>query len=153
MIDYAAKEYFEFVKQLETDPFFCIKYIATIDKSNPTFALCEKTISQDPMCALNYADNMKRRFVLGEEAIATDAKTAFLYAKDIIKGRFEMGEKAISQDSVFAYKYALFIIRGRWEVGEEAISKDSKVLLAYAKEVIKGKLPEELHNVMIAKRI
>ena len=149
MNDY-AKEYFEFIKQLETDALFCLKYITTIDKSNPTFAICENTISQDPNCSYEYATNTKGRFILGEDAISKDPKFAFLYAKDIVKGKWELGEKAISQDSNLAYRYALFIIRGRWELGEEAISKDSKIMLMYARDVIKGKLPEELHNKMIA---
>ena len=171
-MDKHTQEYFDFIKKLETDPDFCLDYIRnnprheqcliTISKSakhsfryaikfRTRFSLGEEAISKDASASLGYArDVTKERFILGEEAISKDANCTLGYAKEVIRGRFELGEEAISKIAAFAFEYANDIIKGRFELGELAISSSKELSLKYALEVIKGKLPEDMHNKMIA---
>lgn len=151
----SAREYFDFLKRLETDAAFCIKYLSgeSIHRTHPTYDLCVKTISKDAKHSLDFARSTKSRFELGEAAIATDARCSLFYARQVLKGRFELGEQAIAESAEYSYEYALNIIRGRFELGEKAIAQDERFAYNYAINVIKGKLPEEMHNVMIAKSI
>jgi len=171
-MDKHTQEYFDFIKKLETDPEFCLDYIRnnpnhqqcliTISKSakhsmryatkyRTRFELGEEAISKDAHCSLGYArDVTKERFCLGEEAISKNAHCSLVYAKEVIRGRFELGEEVISKIAEFAFEYANDIIKGRFELGELAISRSTEHSLKYALEVIKGKLPEDMHNKMIA---
>ena len=49
-----------------------------------------------------------------------------------------------------AYRYARYIIQGRWIEAENIIAADVFYCYYYAIDVIKGKLPEDMHNQMIA---
>ena len=62
-----------------------------------------------------------------EKLISTNAEFSYHYANDVLDDRFFLGENAISQDSFFAYNYA--------------------------KHIVHGKLPESMHNAMIAHAI
>jgi hypothetical protein len=95
-----------------------------------------------------YALN-KGRCKEGEHIVAQDAKYSYLYAKDVLFGRFVIGEHTISQSPKYSYLYAYDIINGRWELGENAISQDILCAYSYAK-LINSKLPENMHNKMIA---
>lgn len=148
-----SKEYFEFLNRLENDPEFCFNYLKECDVKSETYTQCLKTISKNAKFSLKFAEETKKRFELGEEAISKDAGCSLYYARNIIQSRFIPGELAVSKNSQFSYLYARDIIRGRFELGEESISQDEEICYCYAVNVIKGKLPEDMHNVMLAKRI
>ena len=59
-------------------------------------------------------------------------------------------ENIISQDARYSFFYAKEVVKGRWELGENAISQDTYFSFLYAKDVLKNKLPELMHNKMIA---
>ena len=59
-------------------------------------------------------------------------------------------EHILSQDAHYSFFYAKEVIKGRWELGENAISQDIYFSFLYAKDVLKNKLPEIMHNKMIA---
>ena len=44
-------------------------------------------------------------FELGEQAISTDAKYSYLYARDVLNSRFELGETTIAEDDYYKKKY------------------------------------------------
>jgi hypothetical protein len=62
-------------------------------------------------------------------------------------------EEYFAKDAIYSYIYARDFIKGRFELGENAIAKDTEYSYYYAKEIIKGKLPEFMHNQMIANGI
>lgn len=151
-----SAEYFDFLNKLESDPSFCYNYIKDngLNKSHPTYEKCLETISKNAKHSRAIAENLiKGRFKLGEEAISKDSLESYWYAKEVIKGRWEMGEQAISCDPRLSFDYASRVLRGRFELGELTIAKNENLAYLYAREVIKGKLPEEMHNIMLAKRI
>jgi hypothetical protein len=151
-----SKDYFNFLDHLENSPDFCYRYITEqgINKKHPTYEQCLKTISKDAGYSVQTAEKIiQGRFVLGEPAISKDPKFSYFYAKDTIKGRFELGEPAIASDPRYAYEYAQFVLKGRFELGELTIAQNEHYATEYAYRIIKGKLPEEMHNVMLAKRI
>lgn len=152
----SSTAYFEFLKKLENDPSFCYSYIKenSINKNHPTYQQCLLTISKSAEYSRRVAENiLKGRFDLGEEAISKDPVESYWYAKDVIKGRWEIGEQSISKDPYLSFDYASKVLRGRFELGELAMSQEENVAYKYATEIIKGKLPEEMHNAMLAKRI
>lgn len=149
-----SQEYFEFLRKLENDPNFCYNYLSEISRNHPTYEQCLKTISQDAEISVRTAENiMKGRFELAEPIIAKSPINSFYYAKNIIKGRWEMGEKAIASDTLSAFDYAKQVLHGRFILGENAIAQDEHYSYRYATEIIKGKLPEEMHNMMLARRV
>jgi hypothetical protein len=75
---------------------------------------------------------------------------AYLYARDVIKDRWIEAEPIIINDSSWAYYYARNLIKGRWIEAENIISTNSEYAYRYALQVINGKLPENMHNAMIA---
>jgi len=85
-----------------------------------------KAISKYPSKATYFAHSVlnKERFPEGEEAIATDYKSSYLYAKFIIKGPWKMGEEAIAKDPEYAYKYAK-LINDKFPPAEDTIMGSS----------------------------
>lgn len=81
--------------------------------------------------AFNYAKITGKRFVKGEDVIATDAKFSYLYARDILKGRFEKGEHALSESAIAATEYAVFL-KDRFKKGEHAIGQSDMYAQEYA---------------------
>lgn len=149
-----VKDYFDFLNRLENDAEFCYRYLTEIPKHHPTYEQCIKTISKNAQIAVEAAQNIiKGRFELAEPAISECPMQSYFYAKDILKRRFELGEPAIAKDPKFSFDYAVNIIRGRFELGEEAIAQDENFAFRYATEVVRGKLPEKMHNIMMAKAI
>jgi hypothetical protein len=59
-------------------------------------------------------------------------------------------ENVLSQDARYSFFYAKEVVKGRWELGENAIIQDTYFSFLYAKDVLKNKLPEPMHNKMIA---
>jgi hypothetical protein len=59
-------------------------------------------------------------------------------------------EPFIIKDPEYAYFYAKDIIKGRWLEAEPFIIQDSGWAFYYAADIIKGKLPENMHNAMLA---
>ena len=72
------------------------------------------------------------------------------YATRVIKGRWPRVETLIVKTG-YAERYAKEVLPGRWD--EEVAKKCPCCLYYYAKDVIGGKLPEELHNLMLAEAI
>lgn len=66
----------------------------------------EERLAKDPMSAYQYAFEQKYPFLEGEDAIASDARTAYLYAKDVLQARFPKGEPTIAKDAGYARLYA-----------------------------------------------
>jgi len=85
-----------------------------------------------------------------EKIISQDARRSYGYARDIIKGRFQLGENAISQDITRSYYYARNVLGDRFQLAENTISQSAEYSYLYARDIIKGKLPEHMHNKMIA---
>jgi hypothetical protein len=151
-----SKDYFDFLNKLENDAQFCYNYLekTSFNKNHPTYQQCIQTISKDAEIAVTTAEKIiKGRFELAEPTISKFPEHSYFYARDILKGRFELGEPAIAKDSRFSFEYALRIVRGRFELGENAIAQDEDLSYRYATEIIMGKLPEEMHNAMMAKAI
>ena len=76
------------------------------------------------------------------DAVASDAKYAYLYARYIIKGRFPKGEKAIASDPEYAYWYAFYVIKDRFPEGEKVIASSPFYAYWYARDVINDRWPE-----------
>lgn len=149
-----GKEYFDFLHKLENNPNFCYDYLSTIHKKHPTYEVCLNTISKNAFYSRKTAEEiMKGRFELGEPAISKVPNEALWYARDVVKGRWEMGEEAIATRADYSFMYAKEVLRGRFILGEPAIAQDDQYATKYAMEIIKGKLPEEMHNVMLARHI
>ena len=84
-------------------------------------------ILQYPEYALKYTINfIGKKYKKAEYSISKDVECSVDYAK-LIKSRFPRGEKTIIGDTEYSYKYAFHIMN--------------------------GKLPENMHNAMIAKGI
>jgi len=75
---------------------------------------------------------------------------AVWYAVNVLKSRWPEMEEKIKKSAKCSVAYARDIIKGRWEEAEKYIAKNDKYLSQYGIEVIKGKLPDVLHNKMIA---
>lgn len=150
----SGKQYFDFLHKLENDPNFCFDYLNAIHKKHPTYEVCLNTISKSAFLSRKTAEEIiKGRFELGEPVISKDPQEAFYYAKNVIKGKWEMGEEAIAQYDRYSFEYAKEVLRGRFILGEPTIAQNDQYATRYAMEVIKGKLPEEMHNVMLARNI
>lgn len=149
-----GKEYFDFLHKLENNPLFCFEYLNTIHRKHPTYEVCLKTISKDAYYSRKIAEEIiKGRFELGEPAISKIPNEALWYARDVIKGKWEMGEEAIAISAEYSFLYAKEVLRGRFILGEPAIAQSDELATKYAMEIIKGKLPEEMHNVMLARQV
>lgn len=174
--------YKQCLQTISTDPKMSLVYayfnILSDDKEK-RFALGEPAIAQVAKYSYLYAEKVIRsRFELGEEIISKDEEISIDYARRVlgkrfetaeplisknprfsaqyaeaIKGRFELGEPAIASDPSLSYWYAEQILKGRFEMGEPAISTDENLMLKYAKNIMKGKLPEDMHHVMIGKKL
>lgn len=59
-------------------------------------------------------------------------------------------EKIISSNPEYSYYYASDVLKSRWLEAENTTASDPKFAYHCAKEVIKGKLPEIMHNAMLA---
>jgi hypothetical protein len=168
--------YKQCLQTISVDPKWSLVYAYFRQKR---FALGEPVIAQDALYSYLYANRViNSRFELGEETISKDEKIFIAYVKDVlgsrfnmaeplisknprysaeyaaaIKGRFELGEPAIASDPSLSYWYAEQILKGRFEMGETAISTDENLMLKYARNIMKGKLPEDMHHVMIGKKL
>lgn len=141
-----AKEYFNFIKKLETDPAFCLEYI----KENPNHEQCLKTLSQSAEYSYRYAYNripsgfhddpkitQSFRFKLGEPVILKNSEWAYTYARDVICERWKEAEELISKCAVHAIWYAIDVVKGEFKLGEATIAKDADQSLRYAKLIRK----------------
>lgn len=86
-----------------------------------------------PFKALNFAKHVTEGpFLDGEPVLATDPKTAYLYAYDVLRDRFYRGEETIAKSPDYAYFYARDVIKGRWKKGEEAIYSSIPSAILYS---------------------
>ena len=114
----------------------------------------EQDISTHSKYSYLYARNvccrrgMVGRFVLGEAAISKNVGYSCCYARNVIHGRFELAEETICKYEYYSYWYGKYVIRRNWT--EELAMKCPAWLYIYAKDVIKGRLPNVMHNKMIA---
>jgi hypothetical protein len=148
-MDETTKEYFDFIKKLETDPGFCLEYI----KQNPEHEQCLKTLSQSAKHSYQYSFNLicknipsdlgkpdltqNYRFKLGEPAILKNSQYTCLYAKNVISGRWIEAEELIGKCEANAIWYAENVVKGEFKLGEETIAKDADQSLRYAKLIWK----------------
>lgn len=75
---------------------------------------------------------------------------AVWYAVNVLKNRWPEMEEKIKKSAKWAVSYARDVIKGRWLEAEKYISKNDRYTSQYGVEVIKGKLPDVLHNRMLA---
>lgn len=57
-----------------------------------------------------------------EDAIAKDAKYAFVYADNYLEGPFPKGEDAIATSAKWSTFYAIHVLHGAFPKGEDAIA-------------------------------
>ena len=113
--------------------------------------MAEKQISGCPEAALDYARFVVQgRWPEAEPCLLEDIYVAFTYAEQVIQGRWPEAEDGFA-GSDLAELYACEMLPGRWD--EEVAKKCTCWLYYYAKDVIKGRLPDELHNRMLAEAI
>jgi hypothetical protein len=103
-----------------------------------------------PHQAFNKCRDNKKRDKDLEQYFIKDPFYACSYAIEVIKNRWIEAEPYIKKDPIYAYRYAREIIRGRWIEAEPYIIEHPGYSCYYALYVIKGKLPEPMHNAMIA---
>lgn len=126
---------------LTNDPYKCCEYAAyELKRQERRSYLVEEVIAKSAEYSRRFAfiGLDKKRFELGESAIATSAICSYVYAKDIV-GRFELGEKVLSTDLDLSIRYARDVLKGRFVEAEELISKDPKAAIAYARFITKGR--------------
>lgn len=112
----------------------------------------EPNISTDGISSLHYAQTINKEFPEGENEISKDPQLSFDYSK-LINKEFKLGENSISTNAKLSFLYARDILNGRFELGEPSIMTDPDLTLQYAVEVVRGKLPEDMHNAMIGKKL
>ena len=112
----------------------------------------EPNISKHGISSLHYAQTINKEFPEGENEISKNPQLAFDYSK-LINKEFKLGENAISTNPQLSFNYARDILNGRFELGEPSIMTDPDLTLQYAVEVVRGKLPEDMHNAMIGKKL
>lgn len=120
----------------------------------------ENVISTNPQLSLSYAINvLKGPFALGEPSIASNSTTAHAYAFRVLKSRFIAGEPAIAAtetngntiEFVRAYYDAFMQNPDSWKTWTEDQLKICPCwMYMYAKDHLKGRLPDLLHNHMMA---
>jgi len=140
---------------IATDAGAALAYAKTVIKGR--WEKGEAAIASDANASCSYARDIKSVFPLGEPAIAAMVGSSFSYATDVIRGRFILGEKVIAEletlhgEVEWSLKYYTHVIGGRWQGWTEDQLKISPCwMYLYAKEHIKGRLPDVLHNHMLA---
>jgi len=76
-----------------------------------------------------------------EHLWARDARTAYLYATDIIKKRFPAGEPEIATRPMYSYQYAGTILGKEFPAGEKTIAKHGDAAFRYAVRVLGRRFP------------
>lgn len=66
------------------------------------------------------------------------------------KQDFKKLENIIKTDPFYSYLYAKYVIKGRWIEAEPIISQEPLYNYYYAVDIMDGKLPEDMHNFMVA---
>jgi len=116
-----------------------------------------------------YAKHVIRdRWAEAEDKIIKCSKYIMEYTKDLVKNRWKEAEDKIigdfwnlenknpfiEQKDYFwdfeIMKYAKEMVGDRWCEAEKIFSKNPIALKQYAEEVLEDKLPEDMHNLMIA---
>lgn len=142
---------------ISTDPKASFNYASKVIRGK--WEKGESAISTDAGLSLGYAKLTGSPFPLGEPAIASGASTSFSYAREILKGRFLLGEAVIAKmetegnDSNWAVQYHEHIVNDpvKWrDWTEEQLKLCPCWLYAYAKDYARGRLPDVLHNHMLA---
>ena len=90
----------------------------------------------------------KKQILKGLASTYTDynARLCFMYARDELKGRFIIGEEMISKSASYGCGYAKYVLKGRFELGENTISENGYLSFIYAKDILKNRfiLGEEM---------
>lgn len=115
-----------------------------------------------PRTLFFYAKNLiKSRWPEAEPKILK-SDYIFEYASQVIKDRWPEAEKIILEkgrqelvgQTYFwgsdLMKYLSSIVKDRWVEAEEILAENPCALKEYAKEILQDKLPEKLHNIMLA---
>lgn len=85
------------------------------------FVIGERAIARNAKTAYEYAILLGKKFILGERTIAKSPRYSYLYAKEF--GRFLAGEKILAKSPQYAFKYGKLI---RERFGEKAIATSAK---------------------------
>lgn len=115
-----------------------------------------------PKTLLYYAKNIiKGRWIDAEPKIL-ESDYVYEYAKEVLKTRWPEGENALLSkkiedfDEKFHFwdvdlmRYCKELVCNRWPEVEKILSTNPCALKEYAEEILQDKLPEDLHNIMIA---
>jgi hypothetical protein len=120
-----SKETYEVIKYFKDRPDIAYNYVSCENPKIRDAAI--QIILKYPEYALKYTKNfIGKKYKKAEQSISKDVECSVDYAK-LIKNRFPKGEKTIIGDTEFSYHYA--------------------------KDIMNGRLPENMHNAMIAKAI
>ena len=91
----------------------------------------------------NYSDIATRREMSSKESLwAKDAKTAYMYAFNVLNDEFPLGEPAIASDARYAFRYALNLLGEPFPLGEPAIANSAEYSLRYAREILQKRWPD-----------
>ena len=123
-----------------------------IQAGTPTPAI-EHAILQDSACVVMYGRKYPRHpWPSAEQVIlaSDDVARMIEYAKSVVRGRWPVAEQAIAKDpdETLHAKYTDLLTAA--DMDEEWAVKCPCWLSTYADKVIRGKLPEHLHNRMVA---
>jgi hypothetical protein len=126
----------------ENNPTLAFEYARDILLYNP-FPEGEAAIASDAGTAYKYArDILNARFPAGEPEMFKSPDVAFRYVTDVIKERFPPAEPVIASKAGIAVAYAKSILRGRFPMAEAKISVDGSSAIYYALDIIRGRWPE-----------
>ena len=120
----------------------------------------EQSIATDSRFSTLYAkDVLRGPFPIGESAIASSSGNSLDYARHVLKGRFVAGEAAIAKTETdgasleWARMYYELVVKNASDWAswtEDQIKLCPCWMYMYAKDYLKGRLPDVLHNHMIA---
>jgi hypothetical protein len=120
---------------------------------------CPDTFMQD---VVRYAEHViGQRWPEAEIVLLANAEgdARFYYAMQVVKGRWpEFEEELLHFDWSCWIEYCEQAFGGRWPVLEEHLDRDydaggPEALYEYASKIVKGRLPERLHNRMLAEAV
>jgi hypothetical protein len=120
---------------------------------------CPDTFMQDVVRCAEHV--IGQRWPEAEIVLLANAEgdARFYYAMQVVKGRWpEFEEELLHFDWSCWIEYCEQAFGGRWPVLEEHLDRDydaggPEALYEYASKIVKGRLPERLHNRMLAEAV
>ena len=149
------------IKEANTSYNYALKIIKSRWREAEPIILEEGT----PKTLLYYAKHViKGRWIEAEPKIL-ESNYVYEYARDILKGRWPEGENALINQKIEGFdekfhfydvdlmKYCRDMIGNRWPEAEKILATNPCALKEYAENILQDKLPQDLHNIMIAHSI